>query len=210
VLSSLVTAAGAGARVHLESGQELDLLPAAPLHVVAAGTVALVRLPVDGRRGAVFAIAQRDDVLLPPGPTERVRALTQAELLPLPTTLPPGVAAAVVAALADALRQREESIAILGSAVGPDRLRWKLCQLARHVGRVTPSGVALRLPLTHDLLAGMVGTARETVTLWMRVLERDGHVRREGRTYVVALGALGEVGDGEKGDSRAVPTSSSK
>jgi CRP-like cAMP-binding protein len=52
---------------------------------------------------------------------------------------------------------------------------------------VTPEGIRLDLPLTHQLLADVVGSARETVSLTLRQLQRAGVVERVGRTYVLKL-----------------------
>jgi CRP-like cAMP-binding protein len=58
-------------------------------------------------------------------------------------------------------------------------------QLARDYGRVGREGVRLDLPLTHDLLSEMTGSARETVTRSLDDLQREGFVRRIGREYVL-------------------------
>jgi len=49
--------------------------------------------------------------------------------------------------------------------------------------------VRTALPLTHDLLARAVGSSRETVTLAMRELRREGFVTRLGRSYLVRVQA---------------------
>jgi CRP/FNR family transcriptional regulator, cyclic AMP receptor protein len=63
----------------------------------------------------------------------------------------------------------------------------KLVQLARKFGRVTPDGIRLDIPLTHQLLADAVGAARETVTVALRDLRQNGMVERTGRTYLLKL-----------------------
>lgn len=89
--------------------------------------------------------------------------------------------------LFEALHDREESLAILAMPRHADRVRAKLLQLARMHGKVTPTGVAIAFPLTHELLADMTVSARETVTLALRELTEAGFVRREGRYYVVSV-----------------------
>ena len=59
----------------------------------------------------------------------------------------------------------------------------KLLQLARAHGKVVRDGVRLDLPLTHELLGEMVGSARETVTWALAELSKEGFVAREGRSY---------------------------
>ena len=53
----------------------------------------------------------------------------------------------------------------------------------RLVAIVGREGVRLDLPITHELIADMVGCARETVTRAFEELQRSGFVRRRGRFY---------------------------
>jgi hypothetical protein len=64
-----------------------------------------------------------------------------------------------------------------------DRLRAELHDLAARFGRDTQGGRRIELPLTQDLLAELVGSARETVNRALRGLARETWF--EGRTYVV-------------------------
>ncbi|MGZ4388260.1 MAG: helix-turn-helix domain-containing protein, partial [Gaiellaceae bacterium] len=89
--------------------------------------------------------------------------------------------------LGNELRDRQESLAAFASVRHADRVREKLLQLARAHDRVGPGGIRLDLPLTHELLGEMVGSARETVTWALAELQREGFVRREGRTYRLSV-----------------------
>jgi CRP/FNR family transcriptional regulator len=99
----------------------------------------------------------------------------------------PDAAASIVAALGEQLRERHESLAQFSSVRHVERVRDKLLQLARTHGRVVPGGVRLDLPLTHELVGEMVGSARETVTWAFQELAREGFVQRVGRTYRLAV-----------------------
>jgi hypothetical protein len=67
-----------------------------------------------------------------------------------------------------------------------DRLRLTLWHLAERWGRVTPDGVVVPLPLTHERLAMLVGAHRPSVTTAMGELARDGAVsRRDGGEWVL-------------------------
>ena len=117
--------------------------------------------------------------MLPPTDgDEEVVALTDALLV---TAQPSGEQ------LLEALRDRERSLAILALPRHADRVRAKLLQLARGHGRVTSSGITIALPLTHELIADMTASARETVTWSLRELVAEGFVRRKGRQYVVRV-----------------------
>lgn len=59
-----------------------------------------------------------------------------------------------------------------------DRLHAVLWLLAERWGVVTPEGVVLRLPLTHELLGQLVGARRPTVSLAVKQLEEEGFVHR--------------------------------
>jgi CRP-like cAMP-binding protein len=68
-----------------------------------------------------------------------------------------------------------------------ERLRGKLLQLARAHGTADTDGVRIELPLTHKLLGQAVGSARETVTLALNTLEREGFLVREDRLYKLMI-----------------------
>src|SRR5919108_483840 len=96
------------------------------------------------------------------------------------TTRAPGLAPMRVV---DELRERQATIGHFASVRHVERVREKLLQLARTHGKVVPGGVRLDLPLTHELVGEMVGSARETVTWAFAQLAREGFARREGRAY---------------------------
>jgi CRP/FNR family transcriptional regulator, cyclic AMP receptor protein len=97
------------------------------------------------------------------------------------------VATAVVEGIGEQLRERQESLAQLSIIRHVERVRYKLTQLARTHGKVTVGGVRIDLPLTQRLLAEMIGSARETVSLALAELTQNGFVQREGHFYVVAV-----------------------
>ena len=166
-----------------------DELQAAVLLLVDAGTVALVRSAEATARRIVLALAGPRDLLLPPGPDDRLTAVTHARLTVVGTETysallaSPEAAAEIADLLAEAICERERSLGTLARFPHVERVRAKLLQLAQSHGRVSERGVLIRLPLTHDLLAGMVGSARETVTWAIRELVEEGFVSREGRLY---------------------------
>jgi hypothetical protein len=58
--------------------------------------------------------------------------------------------------------------------------------LAERWGRVTPAGVVVALPLTHESLGRLVGARRPTVTLAVRALQDAGRLTRlEDRSWVL-------------------------
>lgn len=69
-------------------------------------------------------------------------------------------------------------LAILHLPRVEDRLVAVLRELAERWGRVTPDGLAVDLPLTHELLARLVGSRRPTVTLAVGDLCEAGTLAR--------------------------------
>jgi CRP/FNR family transcriptional regulator, cyclic AMP receptor protein len=67
-----------------------------------------------------------------------------------------------------------------------DRLLLTLWHLAERWGRVSPDGIAVPLPLSHQRLADLVGAHRPAVTSAMGALTREGRIsRREDRTWIL-------------------------
>lgn len=146
-----------------------------------------------GNRGTsrrlVLTLAGSGSVLLPPSPQQRLEALANArltlitarakrELLEIPVA-----AAVVVDGVAIGLRDCQESLTQFASLRHVDRVRQKLTQLGRIYGNANVGGLSLHLPLTHELLAEMVGSTRETVTRALSQLAQEGFVRQERGTY---------------------------
>jgi CRP/FNR family transcriptional regulator len=180
--------------VELAQGERARTRPDTALLIVERGAVALELRARGARRTVVVAVAGQGDVLLAPRRDEAVRALAPAALRVVDRESErrllrtPAAAAALAQSLAAALRDREESLAQLAWPLHAERLRGKLLQLARRHGRVTRDGVRIDLPLTHQLLADAIGAARETVTVALRDLRRDGFLTGDGRSYVLKLG----------------------
>jgi hypothetical protein len=170
-------------------------LPAAALLAVEDGFVAVRRTLSPTRRPVIVDEATTGGMLLPPTPDEelvglvpsRVRVISSAALDRL---LSESDGAHVVwEAMTSALRRREELIASLSNTRHVERVRELFLRLARDYGKVDPEGVRIDLPLTHELLAEMVCSARETVTRAVDELEREGFVRREDGSYRIAVDA---------------------
>jgi hypothetical protein len=69
-----------------------------------------------------------------------------------------------------------------------DRLLLLFWHLAQRWGRVSPGGVRLNLPLTHQTLAKLVGAQRPTVTVALGVLRERGLLfRGEERSWLLPL-----------------------
>lgn len=97
----------------------------------------------------------------------------------------PGAAHALLRGVEATLRQKQRTILAFACVHHVDRVRQKLLQLASDYGFVSRDGVVVQLPITHELLGEMIGSARETVTRAVDELEQTGYLRRQGHSYVL-------------------------
>ena len=146
-----------------------------------------------GRR-IVLATGHRGTLLVPPGLGERLEALTPSQITIVSAASLrvllglPSVAEAIADAFAEALRERQATIRNCAYVHHSERVLGKLLQLARTYGRAVPGGVRVDFPLTHQLVADMVGSARETVSLALSELAREGFLQRQQHRYVLRIG----------------------
>jgi CRP/FNR family transcriptional regulator, cyclic AMP receptor protein len=164
-------------------------LPAGALMIVERGFVVLRMAPPRMNRSIITCDAGPGRLVLPPASEEVLSALVDSQLTVIsPSALDallalPGVAKTMLEQLAVTLGQKQEAIGNFGSRWHIDRVRRKLLQLARNYGRVARDGVRIDFPLSHTLLADMIGSSRETVTRSLDELQRDGFVARRGHSY---------------------------
>jgi CRP-like cAMP-binding protein len=157
----------------------------------------VVRASSSSARHVVVAEAGAGSILLSPNDREHLQALTDCWVTVLPLAqlegllAIPGVAATLFSGLRVALRLRQDATRCFAGIRHADRVRQKLVQLGREFGKVNPDGIRLEFPLTHDLLAEMVASARETVTRSLDELQRSGFVVRDGHSYRLLISPEG-------------------
>jgi hypothetical protein len=99
--------------------------------------------------------------------------------------------------------ERAEAVALERSIAAHVRVDVRvLCYLwylADRFGVVRPDGVRINLPLTHAVLARLVGARRPTVTTALQRLMQLGYLRRENRAFVL----VGDAGAVAELDSRS-------
>jgi CRP/FNR family cyclic AMP-dependent transcriptional regulator len=189
------SALAACATLTLPAGSQLgpDRIEADSLLLIEDG-IAFVSAPSAAQRRMVVAFAASGSVLLAPAADERLEALADLRVTLVTTATRrqllqvPAAAAVILDGIAGGLRDCQESLSHFASLRPVDRVRHKLLQLARAYGKVVTGGVSLSLPLTHELLADMVGSTRETVTRTLSQLAHEGLLRHErGRFQLAAL-----------------------
>jgi CRP-like cAMP-binding protein len=181
-------------RLSVPAGSSLggERFETAPLLLIEDGIVFVSAGNRGSARRIVVSLAGPGSILVTPAAQERLEALADARLTLIPasthTRLLEITAAAtvIIEALGGGLRDCRESLAHFGSRHHTDRVRQKLTQLAHTYGRVGTEGLLLDLPLTHELLADMIGSTRETVTRSLTQLTQEGHIRHERGRYLIA------------------------
>ncbi len=187
-------------RAELAGGavRSVSSLPGARALVVEEGFVVLRTTDPTTGRGVVISHGGGGTFLPFILPSHDVVALVDSRLTVITRDVYerllelPDAAQALLRGTEAIVRQQQRTVLALASSHHVDRLREKLLQLAEEHGRVGRDGVLLQLPVTHELLAEMIGSARETVTRAVDALEQNGFLRRRDRGYVlrVSPGAL--------------------
>ncbi|MBI1886174.1 MAG: Crp/Fnr family transcriptional regulator [Chloroflexi bacterium] len=95
-------------------------------------------------------------------------------------------ALAILAAVAQLLRQSDEVAQDLAFLDVPGRLAKKLLDLAESHGRQTPDGIVLDLPLTQETMARLVGVTRESLNRHVSLFRRLGLLQMEGKRWLIA------------------------
>jgi len=97
----------------------------------------------------------------------------------------PQIAISLLAELAARLRKTDRKIEGLALLDVTSRISETLLQLASEQGSDTPQGVLLRNRPTHQQLANMSGTTRETVSRVLKRLEAQGYISCKNRTITI-------------------------
>ena len=175
-------------------------LPGDYMYVIREGRVKVTKLSGDGREKILELLEEGsffgEMSLLDSAPrSASVKALTDVRILALARNdflnvlrRSPDLALAVIHELTQRLRQQDEQASSLSFQRVKERTQGLLVRLARDEANVpgrlaTPS-------LTHQQIADMIGTSRETVTRVVKELKADGWLDQEGKHYLVPTDAF--------------------
>jgi CRP-like cAMP-binding protein len=124
--------------------------------------------------------------------TESASAMEEAEVVRIPLdlvlqlmTTDAALGASVVTLLLDRQRQVEDRIESMLFRNVEGRLIEFLLQAADRWGVPTPRGALISAPITHLEIAQSIGSTRETVTLTLGALRREGLLDVAGRRLIV-------------------------
>jgi CRP/FNR family cyclic AMP-dependent transcriptional regulator len=171
-------------------------LPGDYMYILCEGRVQVSKLSDDGREKILEFLEDGDFFgemsLLDNAPrSASVRALADTRILALSRAdflavlrRSPDLAMAVIQELTRRLRRVDDQASSLSFQRVEERTKGLLTRLAKedpqHTGRrVTPA-------LTHQQIADMIGTSRETVTRALKLLKEHGWLEQEGKKYVLA------------------------
>ena len=173
-------------------------LPGDYMYVIREGRVSVSKLSDDGREKILEFLEAGDFFgemsLLDNAPrSASVRALTETRILALSRSdflavlrRSPDLAMAVITELTRRLRQIDEQASSLSFQRVKERTQGLLVRLAKEPfeGR---DDVGITPALTHQQIADMIGTSRETVTRALKGLRGEGWLTQQGKRYVVPL-----------------------
>ncbi|MDJ0597267.1 MAG: Crp/Fnr family transcriptional regulator [Crocosphaera sp.] len=87
--------------------------------------------------------------------------------------------------LARRMRQTEALLAIAGLKRVEDRLQQLLCLLQQELGETIEAGTRIQVRLTHQNLAGTIGTTRVTVTRLLGEFQRQGWLSFDSDRHII-------------------------
>lgn len=170
-------------------------LPGDYMYVLQEGRVKVTKLADEGREKILGFIDEGgffgEMALLDRAPRSasvktlkpvRLLALSRADFMSL-LRKSPDLALAVIHELTRRLREMDEQASSLSFQRVKERAKGVFMRLAHDPAateghRVTP-------PLTHQQIADMIGTSRETVTRVVKDLKQEGWLQQDGKRYLV-------------------------
>ena len=163
------------------------------MYVIREGRVKVTKLSEDGREkilqmlgeGAFFG----EMALLDQAPrSATVKTLLPVRLLALSRVdflsvlrRSPDLAMGVIQELTRRLRETDEQ----ASSLSFQRVKERTRGLLRRASQPGEGGRRITQPLTHQQIADMIGTSRETVTRVVKELKQDGWLEQQGKRYLV-------------------------
>ena len=127
------------------------------------------------------------------GTDVRVTVLSKGSLGELLASIPT-ISKNFIRLLSKRLAKVEREFGEFGHTWSYNRLSKVLLRLCEEHGKETAKGTVIPLRLTHEDLANLIGTTRETVTIQMIRFRRMGLVKRQDRFLVVNKPRLEEFG----------------
>ncbi len=179
--------------------------PANALYIVKVGRVRILSLSEKGtetivhilKEGAIFGELLLSEEMrfftAVAGTDAQVTVLSKGSLVDLLAGIPT-ISKNFIRLLSKRLAKVEREFGEFGHTWSYNRLSKVLLRLCEEHGKETPKGTVIPVHLTHEDLANLIGTTRETVTTQMIRFRRMGLVKRQDRFLVVNKSRLEEFG----------------
>ncbi|MDJ0851078.1 MAG: Crp/Fnr family transcriptional regulator [Myxococcota bacterium] len=172
-------------------------LPGDYMYVIREGQVKVTKLSGDGREKILELLGPGDffgEMSLLDGAVRSasVKSLSETRILALSRNdflkelrRNPDLAMAVIQELTRRVRQMDEQASSLSFQRVKERTQGLLRRLAKEP--FGPEGRCATPALTHQQIADMVGTSRETVTRVVKRLKQQGWLEQDGKQYLVPV-----------------------
>ncbi len=173
----------------IKSGQFISM-QAHEVLIVCRGVVQLSTLYPNGDEGLLGLVCPSMPFGLPFSQLNPYEAITLTEVVLMRVHImeveqSPLLAQSLFREMTRRLQQTEHLLAIAGYRRVDDRLRQLLELLRQDLGQVTHEGVRLSIRLTHQQIAGLIGTTRVTVTRLLREFRDEGWLRVDSNRHIL-------------------------
>ena len=171
------------------------------LFIIRGGQVKVSLIHEDGKEFILSLLGQGEVFgelsLLDARPrSANVTAMVETELLMLRRSdfldlvgRVPQIAVSLLEELASRLRRTDDQVEGLALLDVHHRVAKTLLRMAKDGGQTSPEGILIRRRPTHQQLANMSGTTRETVTRALKQLQDEGYIRISGRQILILADA---------------------
>jgi CRP-like cAMP-binding protein len=173
--------------------------------LLATGRVKIYHLTADGKQ-AVLAIIDPGElfgelaVFIPHAREEFAETMESSVIVRIPRAevqrlieKHPTVSFEIIKLMGLRRQRADRRLKALLFRSNRDRLVYLLLELVEKYGLATPQGVRLDIKLSHQDLASIIGSTRETVTVVLGELEAEGYLRRVRRqTFLPDIERLAE------------------
>jgi len=171
------------------------------LFIIRGGQVKVSLIHEDGKEFILSLLGQGEVFgelsLLDDRPrSANVTAMVETELLMLRRSdfldlvgRVPRIAVSLLEELASRLRRTDDQVEGLALLDVHHRVAKTLLRMAEDGGQTSPEGILIRRRPTHQQLANMSGTTRETVTRALKQLQDEGYIRISGRQILILADA---------------------
>jgi len=175
--------------------------PPDALYVLTSGLVMLSHMSEDGQE-SILRVLGPGDVFGELFLTVRARPFLATAVTPCVVTVVPAegflhLLSAIPKIGLNFIRVLSRHLADMAIDRGQSSHKWSSQRLALTLLKLSAihgvkgeGGMTIALPLTHQILADMIGTSRETVTRHLAQLKQQGIVRQRGRTLFVQTAGL--------------------